>query len=62
MSLTKGEVVLYETMDEYQPVDNELNYTSISIGFFKNLVGHLASVVACVQAYAAPDYICIKIH
>ena len=55
-------MALYETMDQYRPVDHELNYTSISISFFKKLVGGLASGVACVHAYAAHDGICIKIH
>ena len=55
-------MVLYETMDQYRPVDNELDYTSISISFFKKLVGQcLALAVACVPAYAAHDGICIKI-
>ena len=45
MTFTRGEVVLYETVDHCLPVsDNELNHTSIS--FFKKLVGRLASVIA----------------
>ena len=62
LTLTRGEVVLYETMGQYRTVDNELYYTSITISFFKKLVGCLASAVACVHAYAAHDGICIKIH
>ena len=50
-------------MDQYRLVDNELDYTSISISFFKKLVGQcLVLAFACVPAYAAHDGVCIKIY